>query len=327
MRAARCEKYGTPDVVSVQTVPEPVAGPGHVLVDVAAAAVNYPDVLFIADKYQVSMPLPYIPGGEFAGTVRAIGSGVSGLRVGDRVMGSAKSGGAFAERIAVPADVLTPVPAGLAMVEAAAFPVVYTTAYHALVTVGRVQRGDWVVVLGAAGGVGTATVDIATRLGARVIACASSSQRLQVAKSMGAAEGIAYGSEDLKDRIKQITGGGATLVIDPVGGGYSEQALRALAPGGVFVTVGFAAGEIPRIPLNLVLLKDITIRGLELRTLPARHPEAVAAAGVALAELVGKGMKPHVSRVYPLERVVEALERVAGQESTGKVVVAIDPAV
>jgi NADPH2:quinone reductase len=324
MRAAQCEVYGGPEVVSVRTLPDPVAGPGQVLVDIAAAAVNYPDVLFIADEYQVSMPLPYIPGGEFSGTILAVGDGVESVHVGERVMGSVKTGGAFAERIAVAAETVSPVPDGLGMLEAAAFPVVYTTAYHALVTVGALRPDDWVVVLGAAGGVGTATVDIATRLGARVIAGASNPARLDVAKRLGALEGIGYSTENLKQRIKEITGGGARLVIDPVGGPYAEQALRALAPGGTFVTVGYASGEIPRIPLNLVLLKDLTIRGLELRTLPTRRPEAVPRARRDLAELVGGGMRPFVSEVFTLDEITGALQRVARQQATGKVVVAVD---
>ncbi|MCK8669760.1 NADPH:quinone oxidoreductase family protein [Rhodococcus sp. NPDC003382] len=320
MRAARCDSYGPPDVVTVRDVPDPTPGPGEVVVEVRAAAVNFPDVLMVADKYQVSLPTPFTPGSEFAGVVRAVGEGVRSVEAGDAVMGSAMSG-AFAELICVPAEGLTPVPEGLDWPSAAAFRVTYTTAYHALVTAAGVRPGEWVVVLGAAGGVGTATVDIAHRLGARVVACASTHERLSAVA--GAEAGIAYDSEDLKARIKEITGGGAQVVIDPVGGRYAEPALRALAPGGRFVTVGYAAGEIPRIPLNLVLLKDLTVRGVELRTLAQRHPDAPAGAARALADLVAGGMRPLVSRVFDLDHVTDALNSLSDRTAVGKVVVAI----
>ncbi|MFZ2172702.1 MAG: alcohol dehydrogenase catalytic domain-containing protein, partial [Rhodococcus sp. (in: high G+C Gram-positive bacteria)] len=197
MRAARCDRYGPPDVVTVCDVADPLHARDEALVEIRAAAVNFPDVLTVADKYQVSVPTPFTPGSEFAGVVRSVGADVRSVEPGDAVMGSAMTG-AFAELICVPASVLTPKPDGLDWVSAAAFRVTYTTAYHALVTFGAMRAGDWVVVLGAAGGVGTAAVDVASRLGARVIACASSEERLAAASTLGAEAAVSYDSEDLK---------------------------------------------------------------------------------------------------------------------------------
>lgn len=320
MRAVRCETHGDPELLVVRDIPEPVAGPGEVVVGVQAASVNYPDVLIVADKYQVSVPTPFTAGSEFAGTVRAVGEDVTGVRIGDAVMGTA-FGGAFAETIAVPVSALSPVPEGLDMIHAAAFNVTYRTAYHSLTTFGDVTAGDWVVILGAAGGVGTACIDVATRLGARVIAAVSTPERAQACRDLGAAETIVYRDENLKDRIKEITGGGADVVIDPVGGHYSEQALRAIAWGGRFVVVGFAQGDIPRIPLNLILLKGAILRGFEIRTLAQRLPDAVERGRSAIATLVAQGMKPHVSEIHGLDAAPHAMARVAGRQTTGKVVI------
>ncbi|MFG1923392.1 NADPH:quinone oxidoreductase family protein [Cryptosporangium sp. NPDC048952] len=322
MKAARCEVYGGPENIVIRDIPDPVVKPGHVVVDVAAAAINFPDLLFIADKYQMSIPVPFTPGNEFSGRIAEVGEGVSGFAVGDAVYGSVPQG-AMAEKALVAVEALTLVPDGLSMVEAAAFRVTYLTGYLSLVTAGNVRPGQWVVVLGAAGGVGTATVDIATRLGARVIAAASSDDRLAVAKELGAEAGVNYATENLKDRIKEITGGGADLVIDPVGDRWAEPALRAITWGGTFVTLGYAGGEIPRIPLNLVLLKNVTVRGLELRTWIARLPEATAAAKAGLAELIAGGLRPRVSETHPLDDVAVALQRVADRVPTGKVVITV----
>ncbi|MFC1405257.1 MULTISPECIES: NADPH:quinone oxidoreductase family protein [Streptacidiphilus] len=321
MRAARCEVYGGPADIVVRDIEAPRAGPGTVLVDVAAAAVNFPDLLFIADQYQVSAPLPFTPGSEFAGRVAALGEGVDGFAVGDLVHGSVPTG-AMAEQVVAPVGSVSKIPEGLSMAEAASFRVAYLTAYHGLVTAGGVQPGQWVVVLGAAGGVGTACVDLAVRLGARVIAAASSPERLEVCRKLGAEAGIDYAGEDLKKRIKEITGEGADLVLDPVGDRWTEPALRAIRWGGRLVTIGFAGG-IPSIPLNLVLLKNVTVRGLELRTWTQRLPEETARAREHLAELVAQGMRPLVSEVHPLEKVGDALQRVADRVNTGKIVIRI----
>lgn len=320
MRAARCEVHGDPEKIVIRDLDEPVAGPGEVIVGIEAASVNYPDVLIAADKYQVTVPTPFTAGSEFAGRVVTTAPGVTEVAVGDAVMGTA-FGGAFAEQIAVPAAALSPIPAGLDMIHAAAFNVTYRTAYHALSTFGEVRPDDWVVVLGAAGGVGTACIDVATRLGAKVIACVSTPERAQACRELGATEAVVYGQENLKERIKGITGGGADVVIDPVGGDYSEQALRAIAWGGRFVVIGFAQGDIPRIPLNLVLLKGVVIRGFEIRTLAQHLPDAVARGRIEIEQLIAQGMKPHVSEVHSLTDTPAALARVAGRRTTGKIVI------
>lgn len=324
MRAARCEAYVPPSTVVVRDVPAPVLRPGHVIVDVEAAAVNFPDLLLVADRYQLSVPTPFTLGSEFAGRVRAVADDVTSVGVGDAVHGSTMVG-AMAQQVLVPAAAVAPVPRGLDVVEAAAFHVTYLTAYHALVTAGEVEPGQWVVVLGAAGGVGSAAVDIAVRLGARVIAAASSPERLEVCRALGAEAGIDYGTEDLKQRIKAITGDGADLVIDPVGARWAEPALRAVRWGGRFVSVGFAGGEIPSVPLNLVLLKNVTVRGMELRSWNERLPDAATDAQTVLARLVGEGMRPVVSEVHDLEDVAQALQRVADRRPTGKVVIRVGP--
>ncbi|HEX3923110.1 MAG TPA: NADPH:quinone oxidoreductase family protein [Streptosporangiaceae bacterium] len=322
MRAARCEEYGGPENVVIRDIPSPEVTPGHVLVDVAAAAVNYPDLLFVANRYQVSAPLPFTPGSEFAGRVAAVGEGVTGLAAGDLVYGSVFTG-AMAEQVLAPARSVALVPPGLSLTEAAAFRVTYLTAYHSLVTAGDVRPGQWVVVLGAAGGVGSATVDVAVRLGARVIAAASSPERLEVCAKLGAEAGIDYVHEDLKQRIRDVTGEGADLVVDPVGDRWAEPALRAVRWGGRFVTVGYAGGDIPCIPLNIVLLKNITVRGLDLRTWTERLPEETARARQTLTELVAGGLRPAVSEVHDLADTGHALRRVAGRLPTGKVVIRV----
>ncbi|WP_411147698.1 NADPH:quinone oxidoreductase family protein [Streptomyces sp. A30] len=320
MRAARCTEYGPPSGISVVEVDDLEPGPGEVVVRVHAAAVNYPDVLIVADRYQVSAPLPFTPGSEFAGVVTALGPGVAGPAVGSPVAGAVLSG-AFAEQVVAPLAALRPIPDGLDMVHAAAFHVTYNTAYHALVTVGGATAGEWAAVLGAAGGVGSATVDVAKRLGLRVVAAASSEERLATARKLGADAGIDYVREDLKSRIRELTGGeGAHLVVDPVGGDHAEAALRALRRDGRFVTVGYADGRIPRIPLNLVLLKNLVVRGFEARTIRRTDPDAAAAAARAVAGMVRDGMRPLVSRVHPLSEVAAALTDVAERRTTGKIV-------
>ncbi|MFJ9127761.1 NADPH:quinone oxidoreductase family protein [Streptomyces sp. NPDC102340] len=320
MRTASCTAYGPPSGIAVVETEDLEPGPGEVLVQVHAAAVNYPDVLVAADRYQISAPLPFTPGSEFAGVVLAHGPGVSGPPVGSPIAGAVFTG-AFAEQVVAPVAALRPIPDGLDMVHAAAFHVTYQTAYHALVTVGGAAPGEWVAVLGAAGGVGSATVDVATRLGLRVVAAASSPERLAVARKLGAEHGIDYKREELKVRIRELTGGdGVHLVIDPVGGDHAEAAFRALRRHGRFVTVGYADGRIPRIPLNLVLLKNATVRGFEARMMREEAPQAVVAAQRALSGLVRDGMRPLVSSVHPLSDVAAALTAVAERRTTGKVV-------
>ncbi len=321
MRAVRCEEYGPPTSVVVAEVEEPVAGEGQVVVDVVAAAANFPDVLVVADKYQVSIPVPFTVGSEFAGTVSSIGPGVDGVAVGDRVMGSVLFG-AFADRLAVSAGSLLPVDPAIDLVSAAASGVAHRTAYHALRTFARVQPGEWVVVLGAAGGVGLAAVELATLLGARVVAAASTQEKLDLCAERGAVAGVDYTRENLKERIKAITGGGADAVIDPVGGPASEASLRALAWGGRFVTVGFASGEIPKIPLNLVLLKGVIVTGFTMGGFADHQRQDFARDQAELTELYRSGrFTPHISARYPLDGAGQALADLAERRALGKVLV------
>jgi NADPH:quinone reductase len=323
MRAARCTSYDGIDGVTVEELPDPEVGPGEVRVAVRAAAINFPDLLLLENRYQVSMPVPFVPGSEFAGVVEEVAPDVVGLAPGDRVFGAGFVG-AFAEKITVPASALTRMPAGSDFVAASAFGVAHGTAYHSLRSVADVEPGEWVVVLGAAGGVGLATVELAHVLGAKVLAAAAGKDRLEVCADRGADAIVDYRAEDLKARIKELTDGGADIVIDPVGGPYAEQALRAMRPRGRFVTVGFASGEIPRIPLNLVLLKGVVIKGFEMRTFMTNEPELCIRDREELLDLFDRGLvQPHVSAVYPLDDVQEALRAVADRRTTGKVVLEV----
>ncbi len=323
MKALRCNAYGPVDGggLVVEDVPAPVPGALEVSVDVHAAAVNFPDVLLVQDLYQISAPVPFTPGSEFAGVVREVGAEVHNFSVGDRVMGTGLMG-AFAEQIAMPATSLTKIPDGIDFRAAAAFGVVYFTAYHSLRSVADVQQDEWVAVLGAAGGVGLACVEVAQLLGAKVLAAASSDAKLEVCRDRGAAAVVNYATEDLKVRLKELTDGGAHVVIDPVGGPYAEQALRSTRFGGRFVTVGFASGEIPRIPLNLVLLKGMLIMGFEFLSFANHAPEAARRdRAELLAHLENGHIQPYISNTYPLEQAADALREVAERRATGKVLV------
>jgi NADPH2:quinone reductase len=321
MRAARCAAYGGPDVVSVDDVDEPQLCPGEVLVDVAAAAVNFPDALIVADAYQVSAALPFTPGSEFSGTVADTAPDVRDFAPGDRVLG-ATFVGAFAERVAVPANSLQHVPPGADLRLAAVVGVGHFTAYHALHTVGHVEPGQWVVVLGAAGGVGLATVQLAARCGARVAAVASTTAKLDRCRDAGASSAVLSTADPLKDRLREETGGGADVVVDMVGGPAAEQAIRASRRGGRFVCVGFASGEIPRIPLNLVLLKDVSIHGFEARSFIEFEPEATRRSRQEILRLLAAGeIRPHVCAVYPLAEAGRAMQCLLERRAVGKVLV------
>ncbi len=319
MRAIVCRAYGPPEDLVLDDVPEPVPGPGQLLVRVHAAAVNFPDVLFIAGKYQVRIPPPFIPGNEIAGEVIAAGDGAP-FSPGQRVSGT--TFGAFAEQALLEAGQAMLVPDDADFASAAAFGVTYRTAYHALRSTAEVAEGDWVVVLGAAGGVGLAAVDLAVAMKARVLAAASSPEKLELCRQRGAEATVDYDHEDLKTRIRELTGDAARVVIDPVGGPYAEPALRGLARGGTFLTLGYASGTIPSIPLNLVLLKGITIRGMEIRTFMGDRPADAARDVQELAQLFAAGkVRPYVGARFPLSETPAALRHVAERKVLGKVVI------
>jgi NADPH2:quinone reductase len=321
MRAVRCLAYGEPEALVVADVPPPVPRTGEVLVDVAAASVNYPDVLLVRNEYQASIAPPFTPGSDFAGTIRALAPDVAGWAVGDRVCGTVFVG-AFAEQVVASTAMLMRVPEGIGFREAAAFPVTYATAYDALVMTAAVRPGETVLVLGAAGGVGSAAIEIAKALGARVIAAASSVEKLAACRRLGADAVVDYTTESLKDRAKALSGGGVDVVIDPVGGPYSEPALRAMAIGGRFVVVGFASKEIPRIPLNLVLLKGVEIRAYDAAKAWQHDADATRRRRAELLELLASGrIRPLVSETFPLAEAGMALRRVFDRRAVGKVVV------
>ena len=321
MRAIVCRRYGPPEDLEVAELPDPVPGPGEVLVDVHAAAANFPDVLLVANAYQVQVPVPFVPGSELSGEVLAVGPDVQGITKGDRVFGTAAKG-AFAERALLAVGQVTKMPERAGFTEAAAFGVAYRTAYHALRSVAEVTVGDWVVVLGAAGGVGLASVDVARELGARVVAAASGPQKLALCAERGAAHVIDYTRDDLKTRIRELTGGGAHAVIDPVGGAAAEQALRSIRWGGTFVTLGYASGEIPAIRLNLVLLKGVAIKGFELRTFGGHQPGLARRDQEELLKLFAAGrLRPYIGARFPLSDTAAALAHVASRRAIGKVVI------
>src|SRR5437588_4880102 len=320
MRAAVCRSYGTPEDLVIEDLPQPVPGPGQLVVRVHAAAVNFPDVLLIAGKYQVKIPVPFVPGSELAGEVVAVGDGTP-FRPGQRVSATTPTG-AFAEQALLDSGSAALIPDGADFASAAAFGVTYRTAYHALRSIAQVAQGDWVVVLGAAGGVGLASVDLAVAMSARVLAAAASPEKLELCRQRGAHATVDYGREDLKTRIRELTGDAARVVLDPVGGSYAEPALRALARGGTFVTLGYAAGTIPAIPLNLVLLKGITVRGMEIRTFMGDRPEDAARDMRALSQLFADGtIRPHLGARFPLSETAAALRHVAERKVLGKVVI------
>lgn len=323
MRAVVCRRYGPPEDLVVDELPDPTPGPGELVVRVRAAAVNFPDVLMIGGKYQIKIPVPFTPGSELAGEVTAVGDGLT-LSPGERVTGTAFVG-AFAEQALLRAELVSVLPDGVDYASAAGFGVTYRTAYHALRSVARVAEGDWVVVLGAAGGVGLAAVDLAVAMKARVLAAASSADKLEVCRRRGAEATIDYDHEDIKTRIRELTDGGAQVVVDPVGGPYAEPALRGLRRGGVFVTLGYAAGTIPAIPLNLVLLKGVTVRGMEIRTFADDYPHEAARDLAELDQMFADGLvRPYIGARFPLAETPAALRYVAARKAIGKVIIDVD---
>ncbi len=320
MRAVRCHELTGPSGLHVDDVPEPEPGPGELVVDVKAAGVNFPDLLITQGKYQFKPPPPFVPGGEVAGVVRAVGEGVTGFSPGDRVAATMMFG-AFAERVAVPAAAAARLPEAVSFEVGAAVLLTYATTFHALVDRAALRPGETLLVLGASGGVGTSAVEIGKCLGAKVIAAASSREKLEFCLAHGADATIDYSREDLKDRAKALSGGGADVVYDPVGGDYTEAALRAIAWEGRYLIVGFASGPIPKIPANLVLLKSCQVVGVFWGAFAQRVPEKNSANVERILGWLAEGkIHPHIDAVLPFEQASEALSRLARREVKGKLV-------
>jgi NADPH:quinone reductase len=324
MQAVVCNAFGPPESLVIDELPSPTPGAGEVVVAVKAASVNFPDVLVIQNKYQVKPTLPFSPGSEMAGVIKSIGEGVTSAKPGDRVI-AFSSYGAFAEECLVQASRLVPMPNEMDFVTGAAFLLTYGTSHHALCGRAATTPGETLLVLGAAGGVGIAAIEIGKILGLRVIACASSVDKLAVCREHGADETIDYSREDLRERIKTLTGGkGVDVIYDPVGGAYAEPALRSSNWRARFLVIGFAAGDIPKVPLNLALLMERSIVGVYWGEWTRRKPDEFAASVRELMSwfLQGK-LKPHVTDRFPLERAPEAIAMMAARKVKGKVVVTI----
>ena len=321
MKAILCTRFGGPDDLELKDIAEPTAAPGEAVVAVKAAALNFFDTLIIAGKYQVKPPFPFSPAAEFAGVVTSIGAGVTGFAPGDRVLGYGGHGAAR-EQVAIATERLVKLPDGLDFDRAAGLTVIYGTTLHALKDRGHLKPGETLAVLGASGGTGLAAIEIGKLMGARVIACASSDDKLAFAREHGADETLNYATEDLKDGLRRLTGGkGADVIYDPVGGAYAEAALRSIAWQGRFLVIGFAAGEIPKIPLNLALLKGCDIVGVFWGAFTEREPKAHQANMAQLVRWAAEGkLSAHVHQVYPLERTAEALHALSARKVMGKVI-------
>jgi len=324
MKAVLCKQHGLPDTLVVEDIPSLTPAPGQVIVNMKAAGVNFPDTLIIQGKYQMKPALPFSPGTELAGVVKAVGAGVKHLQPGDAVIAYADWGG-YAEEVAVEARACIPLPPGVEFKVGAAFMMTYGTSYHALKDRGRVQAGETLLVLGAAGGVGSAAVELGKLMGARVIAAASTDDKLEACRQLGADATINYSSEDLRGAVKRITGGkGVDVICDPVGGKYSEPALRGLARRGRHLVIGFAAGEIPKIPLNLPLLKGGAILGVSWGNFSTAELKKDRANIARLAQWIVEGrIKPLVSSIYPLARAGDALADLAARKVQGKAVLVV----
>lgn len=322
MKAVLCTQFGGPETLEMADIESPVAGPGEVVVAVRAAGLNFFDTLIIQNKYQFKPDLPFSPGAEIAGEVTSLGDGVEGIQVGDRVMAYSVWGGVRAE-IAISQDAVIAMPDGLDFVTAAGLIVTYGTSLHALQDRADMQPGETLAVLGASGGVGQAAVEIGKAMGARVIACASSDDKLEFCRTLGADETLNYTNEDLKTRLKELTDGkGVDVIYDPVGADLAEPALRAIGWKGRFLVVGFAGGGIPKIPLNLALLKGCQIVGVFWGDHLVREPDRHRANMAQLLDWVVEGkIKPHIHKVYPLAETADALMAIARREVRGKVIV------
>jgi NADPH:quinone reductase-like Zn-dependent oxidoreductase len=332
MKALLSTTPGGPETLALTEVDDPVPGPGQLLVRVKACAINYPDVLIIEDRYQFRPDRPFAPGGEIAGIVEAAGDGVAGWSPGDRVIAMLGHGG-LAEKVLVPAAMALRLPEGRSFEDGSALILTYATTIHALLDRGRLKAGETLLVLGAAGGVGLAAVELGKAYGARVVAAVSSEEKARAAGAAGADEVLVYprgpfdkdGAKDLARQFKAAVGpNGANLIYDPVGGDYTEAALRAIAWEGRLLVIGFPAG-IPRLPLNLTLLKSCDVRGVFWGAFAARDPQANAAHVQTLFRLWEEGrIAPRVSRSWPLAQGGEAIAHMAARQAVGKLVVTMD---
>ncbi|WP_028626825.1 NADPH:quinone oxidoreductase family protein [Metapseudomonas resinovorans] len=324
MKAVLCKAFGPADTLVLEEVASPEPKKNEILIDVHAAAVNFPDTLIIEGKYQFKPPFPFSPGGEAAGVVAAVGEKVSHLKPGDRVM-ALTGWGSFAEQVAVPSYNVMPIPKGIDFNSAAAFGMTYGTSMHALKQRANLQPGETLLVLGASGGVGLAAVEIGKAMGARVIAAASSVEKLEVAKAAGADALINYSEENLKDRVKELTGGqGADVIYDPVGGDLFDAAVRSINWNGRLLVVGFASGRIPELPVNLALLKGASVVGVFWGSFAQRQPQDNLANFQQLFAWYAEGkLKPLVSQTFPLERASDAINALATRQAVGKVVVEV----
>lgn len=320
MRAVTCSEFAPLDRLTIEERPDPEPGAGRVVVAIRAAGVNFVDGLIVQGKYQIKPPLPFTPGGEVAGDVVAVGDGVSDVAVGDRVVAMSWTGG-FATHLEVPAASVVPIPGPLTYGQAAGLIQSYGTMLFALTRRTQVQPGEWVLVLGAGGGIGLAAIDVAVHLGARVIAAASTDDKLAAARAAGAEATIAYESEDLKARARAISDGGVDVVVDPVGDRFADPALRALGFLGRYLVIGFAGGQIPPLPANQILLNNRTVLGVDWGAWTMRDPAGNTALLAELTQLAGSGaLHPVEPTAYPLDAAVQALTDLQDRKVTGKVV-------
>ncbi len=322
MKAVVCKAWGLPETLVVEDLPERTAAPGEVVIDVMAAGVNFPDVLVIQNKYQFKPELPFTPGNELAGVVRAVGEGVNHLKAGDRVFAYVAHG-AFAQQASVPANTVLKMSDELDFDTAAALTLTYGTSHHAVVDRAQLKAGETMLVLGAAGGVGLAAIEIGKAIGAKVIAAASTDEKLAICREHGADECINYSTEDLREGIKRTTAGkGPDVIYDPVGGGYTEPAFRSIGWRGRYLVIGFANGEIPKLPLNLPLLKGASVVGVFWGEFARREPAHHVAAMDELMQWHREGrIRPHISATYALADTPNALNDMASRKVTGKIVI------
>lgn len=322
MRALLCRSLGGIAALEVAEVASPALGTGQVRIAVRASGVNFPDILMVEGKYQVKTELPFIPGLELAGVVLECAPGVDHVRPGERVMAFARRGGAHAEEVVVPGGIVTPIPEAMDFVTAAAFPVAYGTAHFALQHRGRLAAGETLLVLGAAGGVGLAAIEVGRRMGARVIAAAGAPEKLAIAREHGADSAIDYRLDNLRDRVMELTGGrGVDVVFDPVGGVAFEQSVRTIGWEGRILVVGFASGDIPRVATNMILVKNFSVTGVVFGEHSWRFPDDTRARlGQLLADFAAGHLRPRIWKTYPLEQARAALSEMAARRVAGKMV-------